>query len=1050
MDSLLKKGLIVLFLLLIVFTLSYNFAPDSDVFKPFQGLFAPYAIAPLDVQGVEIIQPYVDKVILANSDASYSSPYRWYVNGGLVESGTAGTTFLAHFDNSLNAEDGTAPYDGSSVVFEQGQFNNGFVGAVNYTTTNNLDLDEGTIEFWATFKEPIDSPVFDGSAREYYFFRHKSSFFSDEYQQDVTAYFQFLVRSQNDLSFTAYDGDWADAQQLAIYEEIPVNEPIYFALTYSKSQNRISLYMNGFKVAQDTYDFNSPLEDKFQLGNDNIVIDEFRIYDRFLTYDEVKQNYVRGIPFSKNDIYYDGSLNVGDTLRLEVDSGGSTLTSQSSVLASKINIISPDGYFVQNGNSFVVSFNTTSSLICAYDSAPRYYSDLSNLESSSSTQHTISVSVPTTVDYYPMYIKCGDDDYAFYRRFRVLPDVDTNAPLLGKLWWGGDVDSDNQTELEYLSRFGVLAVSKSNQAEFEAIDDIRTLNPQMIILPYVESISYQNYSQYAYEDLIDDVEDSMRLQNSSGDFVSNLGHPSNILCNLYVGNNFSDAVSTHVAEEMMSEGIWDGLWYDSVDSSLWFLKDFNTNQYYFSPDFEMDGVDENLNDPDTLTYARGLWGVGESKLMELTRNKSGQNMIIVGNGADRTPGLYNGKLWEYKFETYAYTPASVFMDYDNNSYSFPFWNENVVLPNLNWNLVSNTYSESVSPTLHYKRHRFGLAASIIGGVYYEPRFDSSGEQIFQWYDEYWVDLESAAPSLDSSDRGYLGQPLSNVVEIQTDVWKREFENGIVLLNALSTSVSIDLDETYRYIDGTEDSAVNKGGFTSSSVTLSGKDGLILLRALCSDNPSDDTNCIAVCGDGTCDSSESCSSCSADCGSCAGTNIGGGGTTPDEEEEDTTNTITSSHSCGDGTCDSSESCNSCTTDCGECPGETNQIDLDDNYVVELNTRGGQYTVNVGFNQYIISIYSITEDSLKMTYGDETLEIGLSSSGEFKLDGEFIVVSYLDNNNGEAKLSFSRRILGEPSSFYQSKEFGFFIIAFVVYLIILVVLFWKRKSIFKSRS
>jgi len=51
-----------------------------------------------------------------------------------------------------------------------------------------------------------------------------------------------------------------------------------------------------------------------------------------------------------------------------------------------------------------------------------------------------------------------------------------------------------------------------------------------------------------------------------------------------------------------------------------------------------------------------------------------------------------------------------------------------------------------------------------------------------------------------------------------------------------------------------------------------------------------------CGDGSCDGSETCSSCASDCGSCSG-----GG------------------SCGDGSCTGSETCTSCSSDCGACSG-----------------------------------------------------------------------------------------------------------------------------------
>jgi hypothetical protein len=49
---------------------------------------------------------------------------------------------------------------------------------------------------------------------------------------------------------------------------------------------------------------------------------------------------------------------------------------------------------------------------------------------------------------------------------------------------------------------------------------------------------------------------------------------------------------------------------------------------------------------------------------------------------------------------------------------------------------------------------------------------------------------------------------------------------------------------------------------------------------------------ATCGDGTCNGSETCSSCRQDCGACGAT-------------------------CGDGSCNGGETCSSCSTDCGPC-------------------------------------------------------------------------------------------------------------------------------------
>src|SRR5512133_3835414 len=57
--------------------------------------------------------------------------------------------------------------------------------------------------------------------------------------------------------------------------------------------------------------------------------------------------------------------------------------------------------------------------------------------------------------------------------------------------------------------------------------------------------------------------------------------------------------------------------------------------------------------------------------------------------------------------------------------------------------------------------------------------------------------------------------------------------------------------------------------------------------------SGDCGTCAACGDGSCNGTETCTTCSADCGSC-------------------------SPACGDGVCNGTETCSSCPGDCGSCP------------------------------------------------------------------------------------------------------------------------------------
>ncbi|MFN2299666.1 MAG: putative glycoside hydrolase [Anaerolineales bacterium] len=68
------------------------------------------------------------------------------------------------------------------------------------------------------------------------------------------------------------------------------------------------------------------------------------------------------------------------------------------------------------------------------------------------------------------------------------------------------------------------------------------------------------------------------------------------------------------------------------------------------------------------------------------------------------------------------------------------------------------------------------------------------------------------------------------------VWRRDFEGGIVLVNPTAEPRTVSLGGQFRKIRGTQDPAVNDGSVVSE-VTLPARDGLILLRM---DDPDNET------------------------------------------------------------------------------------------------------------------------------------------------------------------------------------------------------------------
>jgi hypothetical protein len=114
----------------------------------------------------------------------------------------------------------------------------------------------------------------------------------------------------------------------------------------------------------------------------------------------------------------------------------------------------------------------------------------------------------------------------------------------------------------------------------------------------------------------------------------------------------------------------------------------------------------------------------------------------------------------------------------------------------------------------YRTFRYAYASCLMddGVFHYNPTFSAP----FAWFDEYDQKLGRAlsGPSTSAWRNG---------------VYRRDFERGIALVNPKGNgTVTVDLEQEYRRIAGSQDRAVNNGGLTRQ-VTLQDRDGIILLR-----------------------------------------------------------------------------------------------------------------------------------------------------------------------------------------------------------------------------
>jgi hypothetical protein len=117
----------------------------------------------------------------------------------------------------------------------------------------------------------------------------------------------------------------------------------------------------------------------------------------------------------------------------------------------------------------------------------------------------------------------------------------------------------------------------------------------------------------------------------------------------------------------------------------------------------------------------------------------------------------------------------------------------------------------------YKTMRYGLASCLLDDGYFSFNDDAYENYGVPWFDEFDVKLGNA-----------VSKP--QTVAWQTGVYRRDFENGIALVNPKGNGArTVTLEADFVKIKGTQDTVVNNGT-TVRKVTLQDRDGIILLRA----------------------------------------------------------------------------------------------------------------------------------------------------------------------------------------------------------------------------
>ena len=345
---------------------------------------------------------------------------------------------------------------------------------------------------------------------------------------------------------------------------------------------------------------------------------------------------------------------------------------------------------------------------------------------------------------------------------------------------------DDVETLKTLALYELLVIPAEAQVwNKDFSDEVRELNPDIILLAYVPSVSWNEiWSDSLHNDLHDGISSSYWLQTNDGDDVSIW--PGTQALDLTSGWN--GYLAEFVAEEILDDDYWDGVFYDEVNDTI-----------SWTGDLDLASGESDIDE---------AWVDAYTQLFSDTRNRVGSDKIIISNGSsDLQHAPYvNGRM----FESFP-TPWEGNGSWQTNITNYLSVEENVAYDPV---ILINSDTDNTGDKTNYQRVRFGLSSALMASGFFGFDFGTQEHAQLWRYDEY---------------DAFLGTPKDVAVE-EDGVWSREFTNGKVITNPTNETKTIRLDGDFEKIHGIQDPDTNDGSIISR-ITLSPQDGALLLRPI---------------------------------------------------------------------------------------------------------------------------------------------------------------------------------------------------------------------------
>ncbi|MFH1668187.1 MAG: putative glycoside hydrolase [Candidatus Komeilibacteria bacterium] len=363
-----------------------------------------------------------------------------------------------------------------------------------------------------------------------------------------------------------------------------------------------------------------------------------------------------------------------------------------------------------------------------------------------------------------------------------LADYQTDYPKLANYYLKWQI---SETEAIELAKWDLLILDMQNQFTSElSIKKIKELNPDIKILAYltVEEMQQQHLStnpNNPWKKLYDYVEqNNLWLVNSNQARVS--FWPETWMIDL-TKPQWQTWLPNFLQQEILVNQYWDGIFLDNCFSEVQWL------------------------DHD-LTISDQQWQQSMIQTLQNVKAVLADQQVLVVNSSSAYADYVNGRLYENWPEVYGGNWSTNWQDYQ------------ILIDQVNAPAVvifnSNTKNQYLPND--YQTMRYGLTSALLSKTYYSFDFGDQNHAQTWWYDEY--------------DQ-YLGRAINGAQELTSNgLWRRDFEQGIVLVNSTAVEQKIRLGEEFERIRGWQDPLVNNGQIITTA-KIPAADGLLLLKRI---------------------------------------------------------------------------------------------------------------------------------------------------------------------------------------------------------------------------